>query len=791
MIWVRKFLASLILLAAALTGTASAQTSFPQWKMDAPGSPLECTYVYSPRITGNIQSGCNSAYGATPAVSSNSYDVRAYITPANVSDYSTAFNLACAAGVASGKPFEIVNPIGTWIYKHTMGCSVGALSVRVTGHGDASSLVADPTLITTPAMLFTGSGLSFDNFQLSGWYDGNGPCPSPTQTPANCPATTNGSVTRGAVGLEIGTGSSNVRIQNLYVHNFNDHDIIALATNGMLIQSNRVEYSFNGAGILVSEDAASEHVQIVDNHVRFTQLGNIQAFNPLNHSIIAHNVTQGTATGTGVRGTGTVADNITVYDIYDANPTFGLTVSDNVGIDSGNNCMHVGPSEGDIHDNACFNPWQAGIAVYRGPNTGSADSNIVKLHHNTVIWPTNPTNVFIGGITNANPGVVTTTSPHGYFDGQTGISIAGVLGMTGANGTGYTVHVIDSTHFSFGVDTSGFGTYTSGGTIAPNVRNGRAYIIRNYTDAEVQGNSSKNATYHLEVNGIPYTAAISGITNATLGVVTTTTPNLLTDGQTGVVIAGVVGMTGVNGTYTVHVLTPTTFTFGVNTTASGTYVSGGTVTAPLALIGVTNGFAKDEIVEGDGTNMVCAGLWRNTVNNFTVGGWRIKGATTKFCSDQGSPSITYDNDNWAYGSSTPAVLGAAYGTAAAFNTGTSGGAVPLMSTTNAWAGSQTFNAGLITSNQACTITGISTFAGATFTAPANPPCTYYLTAPLTANAIVTLTNGSSAWEVTYVRAASSTGAFNWAIGSLKNLAPGTWVTLRWAGAWLEIASGSL
>ena len=75
------------------------------------------------------------------------------------------------------------------------------------------------------------------------------------------------------------------------------------------------------------------------------------------------------------------------------------------------------------------------------------------------------------------------------------------------------------------------------------------------------------------------TLLVTGITNATLGVVTTNLNHGLITGQANVFIAGVVGMTGVNGgPYTVTVLTQKTFTFGVNTNSSGPYGSGGGVT---------------------------------------------------------------------------------------------------------------------------------------------------------------------------------------------------------------------
>lgn len=77
----------------------------------------------------------------------------------------------------------------------------------------------------------------------------------------------------------------------------------------------------------------------------------------------------------------------------------------------------------------------------------------------------------ITGITNANPGVVTSGIEHGLVTGQTNVHIAGVVGMTGVNGGPYTVTVIDAYHFSFGIDTTGSGSYVSGGIVTPNNRN--------------------------------------------------------------------------------------------------------------------------------------------------------------------------------------------------------------------------------------------------------------------------------------------------------------------------------
>jgi hypothetical protein len=79
--------------------------------------------------------------------------------------------------------------------------------------------------------------------------------------------------------------------------------------------------------------------------------------------------------------------------------------------------------------------------------------------------------ISITGITNANPGVVTTNLNHGLVTAQANVNIAGVVGMTGVNGGPYTVTVLSENTFSFGVNTTSSGTYVSGGVVTPNNRN--------------------------------------------------------------------------------------------------------------------------------------------------------------------------------------------------------------------------------------------------------------------------------------------------------------------------------
>ena len=80
--------------------------------------------------------------------------------------------------------------------------------------------------------------------------------------------------------------------------------------------------------------------------------------------------------------------------------------------------------------------------------------------------------LLVSGITKANPGVVTTINDHNYSTGQTPLPvITGIVGMTALNGVPLTITVLSPTTFSVGINTTGYGTYVSGGTITPVLRN--------------------------------------------------------------------------------------------------------------------------------------------------------------------------------------------------------------------------------------------------------------------------------------------------------------------------------
>ena len=141
----------------------------------------------------------------------------------------------------------------------------------------------------------------------------------------------------------------------------------------------------------------------------------------------------------------------------------------------------------------------------------------------------------ITGVTKANPAVVT-AADHGFVDGNV-VYIAEVAGMTSLNGNYYTVagKTVNTFQLS-GIDSSGYGTYTSGGKA---------------------------------------TRAITGATQATTCVITSVGHGYA-DGDM-VLMTGVGGMTQLNGNYYI-VAGKTNDTFqlaGCNSSAYGAFTSGG------------------------------------------------------------------------------------------------------------------------------------------------------------------------------------------------------------------------
>jgi hypothetical protein len=82
-----------------------------------------------------------------------------------------------------------------------------------------------------------------------------------------------------------------------------------------------------------------------------------------------------------------------------------------------------------------------------------------------------PAVLTVASITQANPGVMTTNTKHGYATGQV-VSFTGVGGMTSLNTGTYPITVTGPNRFALtGLDTTGFPAYTTGGVVSPNLHN--------------------------------------------------------------------------------------------------------------------------------------------------------------------------------------------------------------------------------------------------------------------------------------------------------------------------------
>jgi hypothetical protein len=113
-------------------------------------------------------------------------------------------------------------------------------------------------------------------------------------------------------------------------------------------------------------------------------------------------------------------------------------------------------------------PYQVAYAIY------TALFNVGALVGSTLL---------VTGISNANPGVVTTNLNHGYATGQV-VNIAGANGIAGVNGVPLTATVVDQKNFSIGINTTLSGAWTSGGVVTPNLRN-QAISINDYPDTYI------------------------------------------------------------------------------------------------------------------------------------------------------------------------------------------------------------------------------------------------------------------------------------------------------------------
>lgn len=185
----------------------------------------------------------------------------------------------------------------------------------------------------------------------------------------------------------------------------------------------------------------------------------------------------------------------------------------------------------------------------------------------------NGTLATVTAITNANPGAVTTNIPHGY---QTGDKVVHIIpgNMPRLNYFPVTITVVDTTHYTIGIDTTSFGTFNNALSnqfttiylsLAVGGRN--AYPIMQPDGAQPQGYSSniapssnyltflfdQSSAGSTDGTAASFTGSISGTTLTVSSVI-----GVIAIGQTvGAITGGVAGGTKITGgsgtTWTVNI----------------------------------------------------------------------------------------------------------------------------------------------------------------------------------------------------------------------------------------------
>lgn len=164
---------------------------------------------------------------------------------------------------------------------------------------------------------------------------------------------------------------------------------------------------------------------------------------------------------------------------------------------------------------------------YEGPAPAVCSATVRRCIAEITVNPRLPI-VDITGITNASTGVFTTAKPHGLANGDY-IDTAGILGMTEANlsflrvqnvtASTFTCQTTNSVGGTPALNTTGFGVYTSGGTVRLNAYSPETIGFYNHTDGATTWDSISYEYCNSNNNGIGISAADTDAINAVGGTI--------------------------------------------------------------------------------------------------------------------------------------------------------------------------------------------------------------------------------------------------------------------------------
>lgn len=140
-------------------------------------------------------------------------------------------------------------------------------------------------------------------------------------------------------------------------------------------------------------------------------------------------------------------------------------------------------------------------------------------------WFSGSTTKNISGVTKANPAVVTSNS-HGFATGDT-VWITGVSGMTQLNNKAYTITVVNANSYRLnGVNSSGYSTYSSGGTARKCQVAGCEVVVTSSSHGFNNGDK-------VFITGVGGTTQINNASNTTWTVANRTANTFSLSGSTG------------------------------------------------------------------------------------------------------------------------------------------------------------------------------------------------------------------------------------------------------------------
>jgi hypothetical protein len=298
------------------------------------------------------------------------------------------------------------------------------------------------------------------------------------------------------------------------------------------------------------------------------------------------------------------------------------------------------------------------VAVLQG-EVSRGDGGNRALYFDTTI----PASATVTAATNATPIVIGTAAPHGLGTGRQ-VTVAGAGGTNTAANTTRAIWVLGIVANAAGTSTVTITSLGHHGLVTNDVV--RIGNVQGFSGANGQFTVTVVTPQKFTLNGATGSgtfskggvftkldaAKLSGATNQAPIAITTAAAHALTTGQQ-VTISGVLGNTAANGTRTIVVTSPTTFTLtGSDGTASGAYTantglvyatSGMISTAAGAPVVITttaaHGLSTGQVVtiEGVTNNENAFGTWTITVTSSTT--FKLEGATS-YASGSGGVVIT-------------------------------------------------------------------------------------------------------------------------------------------------------